>query len=716
PIISWTQSVDKSGVKTNTISLPSGPGSIEGLGESFQPSLNTGQASYGVGFALPAGTAGHTPNLALRYNGGSGNSPMGYGWSMSLPYVQRQSDKGTPLYVDTANGIDDDYDGTIDEADELDVFINEMKEELVQTSDDFYFCENENAFIRYQRRGEHWIAHLPNGTLLEFGTTMYSRVYDDETGNVHSWLLDRMTDTNGNTIVYTYKSFDCKKDRNQKYLHKIEYGAGAPPWDAFHFVRLEYEDRFDWFEDCRAGFKIRTGQRLRHVYTGTQGVSLEGHQVGDFNEDGTNDYLNRKYQLDYDTHQHWSLLSKVTWIGGDGISTYPPISFQYTNISPADTILVSDKMIGEQNAPTPNHINAPSTDLVDFNADGLADVLRTEYSGRHTVYLNEGEQNGIGQNVIVWNRGEEVQFEDARAGRVYLQEEQRGIAHLADMDADGLADLVCTSAVGDVYYFSNQGNKTWGVQRRMTTVSGESAPPSPFGQPNVKTADINFDKHIDIIQSIAVAGTHYYRIWFNLGNQQYSQAVTVTQENGFDLSIKGVHIADFNGDRVPDILWIRPMGIIVTAGLGHGEFDEPMFVPMPDYLLSNDEIQETNLQDLNGDGLVDLIIEHPAPNQMWYWLNQGNYSLDKRRFIFGLPSQRGNTATRWADMNGNGTTDFVHIDEGDGMQVLDIGRLIGAVPAPNLLFQVDNGIGQKTKLEYATSTKYLLEDRQNGNK
>ena len=32
---------DKSGVSPNTISLPKGPGSIEGLGESFQPTLNT---------------------------------------------------------------------------------------------------------------------------------------------------------------------------------------------------------------------------------------------------------------------------------------------------------------------------------------------------------------------------------------------------------------------------------------------------------------------------------------------------------------------------------------------------------------------------------------------------------------------------------------------------------------------------------------------------
>src|SRR5437867_7224716 len=84
---------DKSGVSPNTISLPKGPGSIEGLGESFQPSLNTGTAKYGVALKLPPGTAGRTPDLRLVYEGGSGNGPLGFGWQLPLVCVQRRSDK-----------------------------------------------------------------------------------------------------------------------------------------------------------------------------------------------------------------------------------------------------------------------------------------------------------------------------------------------------------------------------------------------------------------------------------------------------------------------------------------------------------------------------------------------------------------------------------------------------------------------------------------------
>src|SRR5262249_55875335 len=89
---------DKSGVSPNSISLPKGPGSIEGLGESFQPSLNTGTAKYSIGLKLPPGVAGFAPSLSLSYEGGGGNGPLGFGWGLPTAFVQRRSDHGIPTY------------------------------------------------------------------------------------------------------------------------------------------------------------------------------------------------------------------------------------------------------------------------------------------------------------------------------------------------------------------------------------------------------------------------------------------------------------------------------------------------------------------------------------------------------------------------------------------------------------------------------------------
>ena len=140
--------------------------------------------------------------------------------------------------------------------------------------------------------------------------------------------------------------------------------------------------------------------------------------------------------------------------------------------------------------------------------------------------------------------------------------------HLADMDGDGLADLVHKAADEAVFYFANRGRLKWGERRDMT-VQG-TAPPAPFGNPGVRTADVDFDKRIDIIQSIDFGGGVGYRVWFNLGNQKYSAPSTLEPDGGFDFALPGVQLADCNGDRVPDVARVQPGAVRVAADLGYG--------------------------------------------------------------------------------------------------------------------------------------------------
>ena len=86
---------DKNGVSPQTISLPSGPGSIQGLGESFQPQLNSGSGSYAIPLKLPKGPGGFAPGLTLQYHTGNGNGILGIGWKLSGPtMVSRNIDDG----------------------------------------------------------------------------------------------------------------------------------------------------------------------------------------------------------------------------------------------------------------------------------------------------------------------------------------------------------------------------------------------------------------------------------------------------------------------------------------------------------------------------------------------------------------------------------------------------------------------------------------------
>jgi RHS repeat-associated protein len=695
--IGLAPAADKSGVSPNTISLPKGPGSIEGLGESFQPTLNTGTAKYALAIKLPSGAAGHQPSLALAYEGGGGNDPLGYGWSLSLPHIQRRTDKGIPTYGQSL-GVQ-----------RPDTFITESREELVPTADGFFFCENEGSFIRYRQVGDHWEGTAPDGTRLEFGITTNGRIA--EATQTFSWLLERETDTRGNVIEYVYQPFPGGQNLNQKYVALVRYGPGSPPWTAFHFVTFEYEDRPDWFEDGRAGFLVRTGKRLRSIRVATQGVTLTNHLAGDFNGDGVTDYLNRRYDLDYLAYagaaSHWSLLAGVTLRGADGVTSLPTATFDYAVSHPPSVVDAASNVWASINAPNAVMDN-PQVELIDLNADGLPDLLKTDAGGGgHTAAVNRGPVRQGSNWVIQWADPVPVDPGTGAAWNFDLASDQ---THLADMDGDGLADLVHKTADESVFYFANRGRLGWSERRDMA--SQNAAPPAPFGNPGVRTADVDFDKRIDIIQSIDFGGSVGYRAWFNLGNQNYSTPQTVEPEAGFDLALPGVQIVDCNGDRVPDVARIQPGAVRVAAGLGYGRFAPAQSLVLPDFALDDQQIASAKLTDINGDGLADLVLERAAPGVCWYWLNLGNYTLDTRRVITGLPDVSSGTAVRWADLNGNGTTDLIYGDATaePRLQMVELGQLLSGGLAPNLLTRIANGIGRVTTIEYAPSTRFALED------
>src|SRR6218665_1715360 len=87
-------------IEVPSISLPKGGGAIKGIDEKFTVNAVNGTAALEIAFPFSAGRNGFTPALGLSYNSGSGNSAFGLGCSMSLPTIQRKTDKKLPLYND----------------------------------------------------------------------------------------------------------------------------------------------------------------------------------------------------------------------------------------------------------------------------------------------------------------------------------------------------------------------------------------------------------------------------------------------------------------------------------------------------------------------------------------------------------------------------------------------------------------------------------------
>ena len=93
-----TASLAQTGVGDDRVSLPDGPGSRDGMGDNASVNSNMGQMSTSVAIEVPGGFDGLTPSVGLSYSSGAGNSVVGLGWSMSMPFIERMTSRGYPDY------------------------------------------------------------------------------------------------------------------------------------------------------------------------------------------------------------------------------------------------------------------------------------------------------------------------------------------------------------------------------------------------------------------------------------------------------------------------------------------------------------------------------------------------------------------------------------------------------------------------------------------
>ncbi|MCP4373061.1 MAG: hypothetical protein GY797_33885, partial [Deltaproteobacteria bacterium] len=176
---------------------------------------NTGAANVSVPIEVPPGRNGMAPNLALTYNSNKRNGWIGVGWDIKTSFIQRNTKWGLDY-------SDDDY-------------VADGNKELVQRGD-WYGHKIEGAFIKYYYNSATggWEATTKNGTKHLYGTTSASR--QDNSSGVFKWMIDKVIDTNGNYITYTYS-----KDQGDIYLDKIDYtgGSGLSPTN---YVKFYYDD------------------------------------------------------------------------------------------------------------------------------------------------------------------------------------------------------------------------------------------------------------------------------------------------------------------------------------------------------------------------------------------------------------------------------------------------------------------------------------------
>lgn len=667
-LVAEVRAADKSGVSPQSISLPSGPGSIEGLGESFEPQLNSGTFTYRIPLKLPP-IRGGAPALAVNYSSGNGNGMLGQGWALRLPNVRRQTDKGLPLYTNT------------------DLFYDENAEELVHLADGSYRQKIESLFIRYQQTISGWIGKMPSGTSLLFGSTNQSRL--DWMGHgTFCWMLDSSEDPNGNRCEYYYL-----QDQQQIYPQEIRYGLHATQPSSFFSVQFRYStNRPDPFVDCRSRFASTNRLRLQtiSVFFGTRRI--------------------RQWQFDYDTNAPVSLLTSITEFGDDRSATnntaqvnvdyLPPTLFAYTPYVVATQAVVRTIVFsgaepnfafgGEDGGSSGNY-----AEFVDINHDGLPDIL-----------VNSGNQwrslVNPGPFTNSWPLSQLITNPPPVSGVTLGQSSTR----LLDLRGDGRSKLLVTQNGSDpdgstaFYYYDFISPSTLGPAQSYATLNSIR-----LGDSEVQFADLDDDKAMDLLR-INIGGGFLENLYTRSLSGGTNQYLTTPNPFGFDFS-QGWRLADLNGDRLQDFVYLNPSSgeVDVSLNLGWGQFAQP-------YALAGGptgtDLQSgfVQLVDLNQDGLADLVVVENGAVRIW--LNQNGTSWAEPITISGTPQyQQNQDIVRFADIDGSGSVDIIwHHGQDPAIQYVD---LFPSGKAYLLNHSVTTQ-GRSLDVAYKSSTDYMSQD------
>ncbi|MDP2753936.1 MAG: SpvB/TcaC N-terminal domain-containing protein [Nitrospirota bacterium] len=363
---------------------------------AFQTDLFSGSFGYQYKIDVPPGTNGLTPDLSISYNSHSAKGKAGWvgaGWEIPLSYIQRN------IQYTRKTTSDDTFD----------LYLGGAKHDLVKTGAGIYHTKVE-AYLKIEHKddptppndgGTYWVVTTKDGTEYRFG---YSTVSENMvntsdpsmTPYVWRWSLDRIKDSNGNCIYFTYV-----EDQGSVYLDTITYNNVGKR--VIQFVR---ESKPDAFLIIDQGSEVYDAYRLSEIQ-----VKVNGS-------------LARKYKLSYALNetQNKSLLTFITQYGADGTSSLPPVKFQYTSLNNGFSEGAEWSTPGTKDIRTVDKDkNDTDGDTFDVNGDGLPDIVRfDETQAVHNnwdVWLNTGA--GFSGNQLTWSvpKGWSIRNNDVSTGR-----------------------------------------------------------------------------------------------------------------------------------------------------------------------------------------------------------------------------------------------------------------------------------------------------------
>lgn len=685
------------------------PQSGGSLNNNFSVSAQGG-ANYSLDLVVPPGLQGLSPNLSIAYSSQGGNGVLGQGFSLQgLSAITRIS--ATPAQDKFKGGINYDSNDRFSLDGRRLMNINKNAGDY-DAAGSIYATEVETwtKIIANQSCGGgpcSFTVIMKNGVTMEYGFTSDSRVEacgeSFESGNqegvVRKWLLNKVTDLNGNYVTYQYTSnptsisgqkLGTGSDSSQVYIESISY-TGNQANDPQRFVKFYYENRPDSLLQFLGGGRINTTARLTTIITQ---ISLPTNEVENVftysflydsesflgtsrlieikltNSNGeslpsqTFEWSDGVNGFDRNSSVYSGNLNNDGWVGdynGDGLTDL--LTFNSTTNLFDSLYFSKGTMFSKGVAINQVYLGNLSPHIADFNADGLADII------------------GLGlDTAMVWLCNGSNFDPPVGVGKVLTSNGQSNV-WLNDFNGDGRADIFL--AYGYSYYVYLSNGKTY---NQPLLVSPDLSSSLLFG-------DFNGDGMVDIYSANQGGTDSLYYSNFSKGTN-FLPAIPVTNVNYSTTN----WISDFNKDGLDDLLFQYGYDEFLSFGNGNG-FNESVE-------LSNLQLGDNGnwIGDFNGDGLTDIFVNASGADSSVLYLYQNGIGFQATGKLEPLNLSAENV---WiGDFNGDGSSD-IFSPQLTPLMLLSSNssaKKIQQNHLPNLLLAIENGIGGRVDISYLPIT------------